>query len=175
MELYIVRHTSVDVQPGTCYGRTDVPLRRSFHREAVSVRMQLRKITFDAVYTSPLTRATKLATFCGFPSAIQDSRLCEMYMGEWEMQRFENISDPYLDEWYNDYLHKPTAGGESFIDLCARVRSFFEEINRANFQRVLVFAHGGIIVSAKFLTGNADKKNPFNSLPPYGGIARIEL
>ena len=34
MKVYLVRHTSVDVAPGTCYGQTDVPLRASFQEEA---------------------------------------------------------------------------------------------------------------------------------------------
>jgi broad specificity phosphatase PhoE len=27
MPLILIRHTAVDVQPGTCYGQADVPLR----------------------------------------------------------------------------------------------------------------------------------------------------
>ena len=34
MELYLIRHTSVDVPAGYSYGQTDVPLRDSFETEA---------------------------------------------------------------------------------------------------------------------------------------------
>lgn len=34
MEVIFIRHTSVDVPPGVCYGQTDVPLRNSFEQEA---------------------------------------------------------------------------------------------------------------------------------------------
>ena len=33
MEVIFIRHTSVDVPPGVCYGQTDVPLRHSFEQE----------------------------------------------------------------------------------------------------------------------------------------------
>ena len=34
MEVTFIRHTSVDVPPGVCYGQSDVPLRDSFEQEA---------------------------------------------------------------------------------------------------------------------------------------------
>ena len=69
MEIYLIRHTSVDVPRGTCYGFTDVPLRPSFRHEAATTRLRLSGQTFDKAYTSPLSRAAKLATFCGHPDA----------------------------------------------------------------------------------------------------------
>lgn len=47
MEVWLVRHTSVDVPAGTCYGRSDVPLRDSFEVEAAAVRENLKDIAFD--------------------------------------------------------------------------------------------------------------------------------
>ena len=34
MEIILIRHTSVDVPQGVCYGQTDVPLRDTFEQEA---------------------------------------------------------------------------------------------------------------------------------------------
>lgn len=34
MDIYLVRHTSVDVPKGYTYGHTDVPLRNTFQTEA---------------------------------------------------------------------------------------------------------------------------------------------
>lgn len=42
MKVYLVRHTSVDVAPGTCYGQTDVPLRASFQEEAEACKRPFR-------------------------------------------------------------------------------------------------------------------------------------
>ena len=49
MNIYIVRHTSVDVKPGTCYGQTDVALRPSFTDEAEKVKENLGKIMSSGV------------------------------------------------------------------------------------------------------------------------------
>ena len=41
MKLILVRHTSVAVEKGVCYGRTDVPLADSFPDEAREVKQRL--------------------------------------------------------------------------------------------------------------------------------------
>ena len=128
MEIYLIRHTSVDVPQGVCYGQTDVPLKQTFEQEAEVVKNNLAGHAFDAVYTSPLSRCVKLAAYCGYPDAQHDRRLREMFMGDWEMQAFDDIKDPQLQEWYDDYLHVPTRNGESFRDLLARVSSFLTEL-----------------------------------------------
>ena len=117
-----VRHTSTDVQPGTCYGQTDVPLKTSFEEEALECIKHLNKYSFEKAYTSPLSRCMKLARFCGFEKAVIDERLMEMNFGDWEMQRYDEIEDPYLQEWFNDYIHLPAPNGESFEMQYARKR-----------------------------------------------------
>ena len=92
MDVFLIRHTSVDVPAGTCYGHTDVALRPTFPEEAARVKQQLDTYTFDAVYTSPLSRCTRLATYCGYPDALRDDRLKELNMGAWEMQPFDAIT-----------------------------------------------------------------------------------
>ena len=47
MEIYLVRHTSVDVPAGYAYGQTDVPLRPSFEDEAEAVKKTLSGHIFD--------------------------------------------------------------------------------------------------------------------------------
>ena len=55
MEVILIRHTSVDVPPGVCYGQTDVPLKPTFEAEAAMTAENLKTyLPFDHVYTSPL-------------------------------------------------------------------------------------------------------------------------
>ena len=42
MEIVLIRHTSVDVPPGVCYGQTDVPLKPSFEQEAAVSKENLK-------------------------------------------------------------------------------------------------------------------------------------
>ena len=41
MEIYLIRHTSVSVEAGICYGQSDVPVAESFAAEAAQVRAKL--------------------------------------------------------------------------------------------------------------------------------------
>lgn len=176
MKVYLVRHTSVDVAPGTCYGQTDVPLRASFQEEAEACKKALQDtgMHFSRIYTSPLSRCTRLAAYCGFPGAERDERLKEMNMGEWEMQRFEEITDPRIQEWYDDYLRVRTTGGESFMDVLARVSDFFDHLDRTS-GPALVFAHGGVLVAAQVYAGKVKLEDAMKALPPYGGMVEIDL
>ena len=175
MKVTMIRHTSVAVPKGTCYGWSDVPVADTFEEEAAQTLLRLQGMTFDQVFSSPLSRARKLATFCGYPHAIIDDRLKEMNMGEWEMQRYDEITDPALQQWYNDYMHLPATGGESFLMLHARVTAFLDELRQQPFRQVAVFAHGGVIVSASIYAGLFGEADAFTHSVPYGGILEIEI
>ena len=169
MEIILIRHTSVDVPRGTCYGQTDVPVRETFEQAAKLTRRSLALfLPCDKVFSSPLTRALKLAAYCGYPDAETDARLLEMNMGEWEMQLYDEIQDPHLQEWYDDYIHQPTTGGESFQQQYQRVAAFLDELKAQSYRRVAIFAHAGVLISAGLYGGLYAWKNAWNDLPDYG-------
>lgn len=176
MEVILVRHTSVDVPKGTCYGQSDVPVAATFEQEAEVTKQNLvQYLPFDAVFASPLTRARRLAAYCGYPQPRLDNRLKEMYMGEWEMQSYEEITDPYKEEWYNDYMHLPTPGGEGFPQVYQRVAAFLDELRQKDYQRVAVFAHGGVLICAGIYGGLFSEADAWDHLVPYGGMEKIEI
>lgn len=149
MKIILVRHTRVAVPRGTCYGWTDVPVADTFEAEAAVTKKNLEPYgQMDAVFSSPLTRARKLAAYCGYPTPQTDDRLKEMNMGRWEMQRYDDIADPYLKAWYEDYLRLPTPDGESFMMQYERVAAFLEELRQKSYQQVAIFAHAGVLVAA---------------------------
>ena len=175
MRVTMIRHTSVAVPKGTCYGWSDVPVADTFEQEAAVTRAKLEGMAFDQVYSSPLTRATKLAAYCGFHTPILDDRLKEMNMGDWEMQRYDEIRDEALQRWYDDYMHLPATGGESFPMLHARVSAFLDELRAKPFRHVAIFAHGGVLVSACIYAGLFGEENAFSHSVPYGGIQEIRI
>jgi len=176
MEVILIRHTSVNVPPGTCYGQTDVPVAVTFDQEAAATKQALLGYgLIEKAYTSPLTRARLLAAYCGYPDAETDSRLLEMSMGDWEMQRYEAISDPYIKEWYDDYLHLPTPNGESFVQQRQRVGAFLDELRQQPYRRVAIFAHGGVLACAGIYGGLYTMEEAWDNLTPYGGIISIEI
>lgn len=175
MELTFVRHTSVDVPPGTCYGQTDVPLKSSFETEAAKVKQQLAGEHFDAVYTSPLSRCTRLAAYCGYPDAIRDPRLMEINFGEWEMKPFTSFTGEHAQRWFDDWINTPAPGGESFMDLYRRVADFLYELRQSDLQNVCIFTHGGVITCARIYTHQYDIKEAFRHIPDYGEVVRMTV
>jgi alpha-ribazole phosphatase len=177
MDIYLIRHTSVDVPEGICYGQTDVPLKDTFEKEAILVKQNLRDVSFDAVYTSPLSRCTKLADYCGYPDAIRDGRLKEISFGAWEMMSYFQIMnhDPRVGEWLADFLNVPATDGESVADLNTRIISFLDELVTKTCRRVAVFTHGGVLAGAQVYVGLMQPEEAFKSPEPFGGIVRISL
>lgn len=181
MKITFVRHTAVDVEPGVCYGRTDVPVKESFPQEAAIVRKILEKTVeetgeeFDAVYRSPLSRCRKLADACGYPNAIPDERLYEMDFGEWEMQKYDEITDPRLQQWFEDWMNVSAPGGESFADQNRRVASFIDDMKKSGFKNVLAFTHAGVMMNAMLLYNLATTENMFSLQPVYGSLLTIEV
>ena len=180
MKIYLVRHTAVDVPRGICYGQSDVPLKETFVHEAADVAGRLDavlpdKSILDAVYTSPLSRCTRLAEFCGYGDALHEPRIMEINFGEWEMQDYSSISDPRLQEWYKDYLHVRATGGESFEDQFNRVAEFLQELKSSGKRNVLCFCHGGVLICAKILSGAISQQEAFSSLDDYGSVIGLEI
>ena len=175
MDVVLIRHTSVGVPKGTCYGWSDVPVADTFEAEASETKKNLGSVKFDAVFSSPLTRAKKLAAYCGYGSPFIDERLKEMNMGDWEMRLFDEIDDENLHKWYDDYMHLAATNGESFPELYARVSSFLDELKTRPFDKVAVFAHGGVLICAGIYGGLFAEEDCFKHLVPYGGIEQISI
>jgi len=176
MEIYLIRHTSVDVPPGYTYGQTDVPLRPSFEEEAAIVKSNLEGMEFDKVWTSPLSRCTRLATYCGYPDAEREDRIMELNFGDWEMKSWDELSaDPRSKAWFDDWINICSPNGESMMDLFKRVSAFLDEIREKNFKRVCLFAHGGVLTCARIYAGHYEIKNAFDNMPTYGSIIKLSF
>ncbi len=179
MNVILVRHTRVKVSPGTCYGQTDVGVSDTFEQEAEQTKSALDAYWGtghpDAAFTSPLTRARLLAAYCGYSDATPDNRLMEMNMGDWEMQRYDDITDPYLQRWYDDFLHLPTPNGESFPMQCKRVATFLDELKEHGHRRVIVFAHAGVIGAAYVHAGRYSLEEVWKHPVPYGGVVELDF
>lgn len=186
MIFYLVRHTSVDVPPFAIYGQTDVNTRESFPQEAQVVKENLEKIAakhgltrFNRVYVSPLSRCRKLANYCGYTDARIEKRIMEINFGDWEMTTFETNKDPLLQEWLKDYINVVSPNGESYRMQYERVSAFLMEAKEkweaVSDEPVLIFAHGGVLVSAAVFAKNIPVPTSFDQLPAYGEIIKIEI
>lgn len=175
MELTLIRHTSVDVPPGICYGQTDVPLKPSFEQEAAKVKAQLKDDRFSRVYTSPLSRCTRLADYCDYPDAIRDPRLMEINFGQWEMTPYADLTGEYAQRWFDDWVNTPAPGGESLMDQYKRVSGFLDELRAGGEESACLFTHGGVITCARIYNRQYDIKEAFRHIPDYGEVVRMTI
>lgn len=175
MKVTLIRHTSVDVPKGVCYGWTDVPVAATFAEEAERTKGLLKGKQFDKVFSSPLTRARVLAEDCGYNDYQTDDRLKELNMGDWEMQHYDDIKDDNLQMWYDDYMHVATTNGESFPMLYQRVSNFLDWLKSQSYTHVAVFAHCGVLLCAGIYAGLFAEEGCFEHTVEYGGIEEIEI
>lgn len=176
IHLYLVRHTSVAAPAGTCYGQTDVALADTFAQEAEAVRNSIKDISFDAVYSSPLSRCTKLADYCGFEDYKTDPLLMEMNFGDWENRPWGDIADPHLQCWFDGWATERATNGESFADLCHRASDFINSLSwNGEDARMLLFTHAGFVRALWVVLGMYTPEGAFARQVAYGGLEIVEV
>lgn len=175
MKVTLIRHTTPDVPKGTCYGQTDVPLKDTFESEAAVTAASLQGMKFDKVFTSPLSRCTKLAAYCGYPDAEHDDRLKEMNLGDWEMLPLNSIKNPNIEQFYKEYLTIQVPGGESFPVFYRRVSDFLNGLKQQSYQNVAVFSHGGVLRCAEVYSGAIEREHAIEYIAPFGSYIQIDI
>lgn len=147
MEIYLIRHTTPQIENGICYGQSDISLADTFEHEWRSIREKLPK-KVDVIFSSPLSRcrqlSTKLVVHFAMPF-MEDARLKEMNFGEWELKRWNEIDQNTLGYWMENYKTEKCPGGESYEDVNIRVKSFIDDLLLSPNQRILIVTHAGII------------------------------
>ncbi|RBI83899.1 hypothetical protein DRV85_14730 [Rhodosalinus halophilus] len=167
MALTLLRHTTPEVAPGTCYGRTDLALAPSFEAEAAEVIARLPEVAH--VVSSPLTRCVRLAERIAGVRGLRariEPLWTEMDFGRWEGVPWSALPRDELDAWAADFYHARPHGGESVAELQARVA---EALARLPAEPVLVVTHMGTIKAALHLAGRAgawDHTVPFGTAVP---------
>ncbi len=170
MDITLLRHTTPDIAPGTCYGRTDLEVAASFHDEAAAVAAALPR--FDRIVSSPLQRCRRLATFLGETHGlpvVDEPRVQEMDFGRWEGKLWSDLPRPELDAWAADFLNANPHGGETVAILQARVRDALAHWRDAA-TRTLIVTHSGVIRAA-LATG--ETASDFSANIDFGGFISI--
>lgn len=154
-QLTLARHTTPDIEPGTCYGRLDIGVKPSFETEARTTVERLVKP--EIIVTSPLRRCQTLAAYIADAMQLTfsvDARLTEMDFGHWEGQAWSEIPRHELDAWAADFLDAAPHGGESVRALNDRVAQRLAEDRQAGHATLWV-THAGVIKAARYLAADA--------------------
>lgn len=157
MEIYLIRHTTPQIEKNVCYGQSDISLAATLEREWQLIKPKLPS-KIDKLFTSPLSRCTilsnRISEYFQIP-AEKDDRLLEMNFGDWEMKKWDDINPRDLTVWMNDYLLTTCPGGESYRDVQSRLKTFISE-NLQNEGIYIMVTHGGIIKCFHGIVNNTD-------------------
>lgn len=178
MKLTLIRHIKTSAPEGMCYGQTDVALPQGYETIHVQLAEQLKNEEFDVLYASPLQRCTLLAnTIAGGRPVIFDERLKELNFGDWENQLWKDLEIlPEAAVFFNDYVHVPPPGGESFQQMTDRIAQFMAELKTKHPRHnVLIVAHGGPIRIIHGLAEGLPITDYFKREVPYGHISQLHF
>lgn len=144
MEIHVIRHTPVTVNQGLCYGQLDVPVAETFPEDVKKIAEKL-PTDFDAIFCSPLTRCKQLANALPFQNIQFDKRLLEFDYGDWEGQKWDEITKEELSIWMDDFIVQKTKNGESLEDMFLRIQDFLDQLRNKEYKKVLLITHAGVI------------------------------
>ncbi|WP_313171998.1 histidine phosphatase family protein [Massilia oculi] len=142
MRIYLVRHPRPEVPAGHCYGRSDLAANETDVERVLTALENQGLPGAMPVYASPLARSAVLAQRLS-PAPVFDARLAEMDFGAWEMRSWDDIPRSEIDAWSADLLHYRPGGGESVMDVAARVAGFDADIRRAGHAQAVIICHAG--------------------------------
>lgn len=170
MQIHVVRHTQPDIAAGICYGQANIDLVPEYPQAFQQLALE---DTYDAVFSSPLIRCTRMADYFGFPY-LQDDRLMELNFGDWELQKWEEIPPQEIQPWYDNYYVVRPPNGENFEDLKQRVLDFWNDLQLAYpNKKVLIFTHVGVIRMLRYLVYATPITTFFDEKISFGAVVKI--
>jgi len=175
--IWLVRHAPSAVH-GVCYGQHDIPVTLAPHVAAAQVAEAWQGAEPE-LWSSPWARcrlvAEELARVWQVPLQLEP-RLSELSFGAWEGQSFaalERHDTARFQHWMQNYETVATPGGETVLELRARVASWLEErLAAAGTMPILAFTHAGVIRTARAIARNVAYSTVVSEAVPH---LRLEL
>lgn len=174
MIIRLIRHTKVNLPPGICYGHSDVPLVENWESEAEEIIRKLQNQGNPLVFTSPLKRCRLLAEKIS-NRIIEDNRLKELNFGSWELIPWDDIHGSEAEHWMNNFVVARCPGGESYLDLHKRVKSFLYELPNYKEEEMIIVTHAGVIRALMSIVQKISLHNSFEISVSHGQIISLHL
>jgi len=156
-----VRHAPVTVNECRCYGQTDVvcdcsdgeafaALARMLPKDAVWITSTLKRthLTAEGIVRAGLAGPDPIPG----PGVLSEPELAEQHFGEWQGVKYTELPYKQGDSFHPFWLapaHVAPPGGESFVELVARVTPAVRRLTREHAGRdIIAVTHGGTIRAA---------------------------
>ena len=128
MRLYIIRHGQTAWNKEEVFrGTKDIPLNEVGLKEAAALGTYLKDVSFDALYTSPLSRARQTAQAVADAvrvAPLVETNLIDLNFGAWQGVSHKEVKEKFPD-LYNTWITAPERakfpGGEALNDVLKRV------------------------------------------------------
>jgi len=175
VDIYLVRHTSLNADKAICYGQSEVHLASTFLQEA-SDTAKLIPDRHNAIFlASPVRRCVQLAEYLSRRPSQSDDRILDLNFGDWELKRWEQIDQTALNEWMRNAVTTQCPNGESYTDLFTRSIEFFDEITAKNHKTVVVVTHASVIRCILMYVLAIPFERSFDIRIAYGSVSKIKI
>ena len=151
--LYLLRHGETRYnRENLGLGRANIGLTKVGKRQSELATASLKGVIFDAIYSSPLSRAAYLADLVardGNRTVKMYDALMEMDVGKTEGMKLLDVRDLFpifIKEWSGpNKIHVAMPGGESLIDIEVRVESVLDEFKSFKEGNIAIVAHNFVL------------------------------
>lgn len=137
MNIYVLRHGETDYNiEGKFQGQVDIKMNNNGEKQTDKIAIELRKIDFDVIFSSPLSRAIDTAKKINNEKIIIEKRIIE--------RSFGNLEGKYGISDYEKNIEKYNI--ETIEKLTQRVKNFLDEIleEYKDKKNILIVTHEGI-------------------------------
>jgi broad specificity phosphatase PhoE len=177
---YLVRHGETDWNATErCQGALDIPMNETGLRQARLAGEALRHVSFDAAYTSTLSRAQLTAAAVVEGSALEATPVAafaELSYGAWHGLRPDEWPHETGARWRADPWAIEFPDGESLVQLRARVIPEFTRIAKEHEGgTVLIASHGHVNRIIMLHALGADPNGFWDIAQPNGCVVELTL
>ncbi len=174
-KIYLIRHTTPEVQQGLMYGQTDLDVAATFEEEFSQIQALLTEPTQMPLYSSPLTRCRKLAEALEGQPLKFDERIKEMNFGDWEMKHWDELDPQLRKDWIKNIDKIAPPNGESNAQLRQRSINFWEELQAKQYPQVGMVTHFGVIQSVLSHLLHIPVEKAYRLDIGYGAVIQVTI
>lgn len=179
MEFFLVRHVETTGNYENRFaGITDTQYTQKGEKQYLLLTEALKEYDFDIIYSSPISRALKIAKKV---SEYKDKgveivkELSEMNFGLFENLTFQEVVEKHKEhwnKWEKDMLNYKLPKGDSLFEFHHRIALFIDSIKN-NDGKCLIVCHGGTIQSILTHLLGIDIEQRWHFHIPLGGLVKI--
>ncbi len=152
MKVILVRHGESEMNVFNrdkyimCTGQTDCDLSEEGYKQAEKLKSEPTLMDADAYFSSDLKRAVSTLRAFYDGESIIDKRLRERTLGDFDgVYVSEILANPenlkhFEDGHYKDDFIRKAPNGENYNDVCARMRSFIDDV-KGKYGKIVIVSH----------------------------------